>query len=101
VSARGETHRAGHAREVDVQTRDEETAAVRHASMVPHGATSGVVARLTRPGCYSASIAARMRATDSSSGVTDVSMTSSARAGGSYGSLTPVNPGISPARALA
>src|SRR4051812_35160175 len=42
-----------------------------------------------------------MRATDSSTGVTDVSMTTSARSGGSYGSLTPVKCGISPARALA
>jgi hypothetical protein len=84
VSARGETHRAGHAREVDVQTRDEETAGVRHVLMVPHAAARGGVARLTvRRGGYSASMAARMSATDSSSGVTAVSMVSSARAGGS------------------
>ena len=41
-------------------------------------------------------MAARIRATDSASGVTEVSMMTSARAGGSYGSLTPVNSGISP-----
>ena len=36
MSARSATHGAGDQRQVDVQTRDEEGAAVRHAPMVPH-----------------------------------------------------------------
>jgi hypothetical protein len=79
-----------------VQPRDEKAAAVAHTSMVSHprGGHAG-------PPVGQASIAARIRLTDSSSGRTEVSNTTSARAGGSYGSLTPVNSGISPARALA
>ncbi len=98
VSARRATGGAGDQRQVDVQTRDEEEVAVRHAFMVPYRPVLGFVAQVTR--CQRPSIAARIRATDSSSGVTEVSMTTSAREGGSYGSLTPVNSGISPARAF-
>ena len=88
-SALSATGGAGDERQVDVQTRDEEAAAVGHAvngaTLDPTGwRDSGT--RGSRP-----SMAARMRATDSASGVTEVSMTTSARAGGSYGSLTPVN----------
>jgi hypothetical protein len=94
-SAQGATGRARNERQVDVQTRDEQAAAVGHVSMVPQLRATAGVSQAT------GSIAARMWASDSSSGVTEVSTTTSARTGGSYGSLTPVNWRISPARALA
>ena len=81
VSALSATGGAGDARQVDVQARDEEAAAVRHGA---HGLTRCGRSGRRRPvEQLTPSMAARMRATDSSSGVTEVSTTTSARAGGS------------------
>lgn len=64
-----------------MQARDEEHSAAGHATMVPQPpaavACSGSHRRRQRD------IAARIRATDSASGVTEVSMTSSGATGGS------------------
>ncbi len=91
VSARGATRGAAHARQVDVPARDEEHATTGHASdrltppacgrCDPGDGRPPVSPQATGAGCPS--IAARMRATDSSSGVTEVSMTRSGRAGAS------------------
>ena len=79
MSAHGATRGAAHARQVDVPARDEEDATTGHA---PDRLTlrdpSGVT-QATGAGCSSVtvSMAARIRATDSASGVTDVSITRS------------------------
>ena len=106
MSARGATRGAGDQRQVDVQARDEEKhVAISHTAMVPYQLSPVRVERVTAmSGLLApsyADMAFRMSATASSSGVTDVSTTTSARDGGSYGSLMPVNSRISPARALA
>jgi hypothetical protein len=81
VSARSATGGAGDERQIDVQTRDEKGAAVRHAAdgAIPGRAEPSAVAH----DFCAPSIAARIRATDSVNGVTEVSTTTSARAGGS------------------
>ena len=81
VSARSATGGAGDERQVDVQTRDEKAAAIGHPFIIPYLDRTGGVTQVTMRG--QVSIAARMRATDSSTGVTEVSTTTSARAGGS------------------
>jgi hypothetical protein len=85
VSARGVTDRAAHARQVDVPARDEEYATTGH---VPDGLTpprAVAVTQATGAGAAScaASMAERISATDSASGVTEVSTTRSGRAGSS------------------
>jgi hypothetical protein len=79
VSARGATHGAAHARQVDVPARDEEDATTGHAPMVSHRRDELGVTQATGP----SSIAVRIRVTDSASGVIEVSITRSGRCGGS------------------
>ena len=85
MSARGVTDRAAHARQVDVPARDEDHATTGHAPdrlTPPHAAGASQATGVGSPPC-AAAIAARIRATDSASGVTEVSMTMSGRAGSS------------------
>ena len=85
MSARGVTDGAAHARQVDVPACDEEHATIGHAPMVSHPPRATGVTQATGAGApsWTACTAAWIRATDSASGVTEVSMTRSGRAGSS------------------
>ena len=85
MSARGVTDGAAHARQVDVPARDEEYATTGHADdgLTPPRTAAVTQATGAATPSRAASMAARIRDTDSASGVTEVSMTRSGRAASS------------------